>query len=148
MRSASTVRFQWCSHSVERDDFLVGPHPGRPAVEGMEHFVGVATGVGIAFDKPIDAVAIGPVALDGDQREALFADQSLTDQSPPDIEFGRAVRSLAEQDVAGVADAGQQRIEVCPVVERSRDLADRLGDLHRRRPVPAQSSRGRIRSWP
>ena len=36
----------------------------------------------------------------------------------------RAVRRLAEQDVAGVADPLEQRIQVCGVLERGRERED------------------------
>ncbi len=94
------------------DDFLVGPHPGWPAVEGVQHFVGAGAGVGRVLDVAVDAVAIGPIALDGDEREAFLLDQPAAQRGTPDVILVRTVRCLAEKDTAGFTDAVQQRVEI------------------------------------
>ncbi len=53
-------------------DLAVGPHPGRPAIELAQHLCGALASIAVTFDKPVDAVAVGPVAFDGDERK-LFS---------------------------------------------------------------------------
>src|SRR5690242_17556277 len=93
-------------------DFLVGPHPGRPALEGVQDLAGTVAGVGVALDIAIDAIAVGPIALHREEGEAFLFDQSLAKSGPPGVILMRAVRSLAQQDIAGVSDVIQQRIEI------------------------------------
>jgi hypothetical protein len=75
----------------------------------------------------IHTVAVGPVALYGDEREALLADQALADARAPLVVLGGTVRRLAQQHVARVADALQQRVEVGGAVQRPREGAEALG---------------------
>ena len=78
------------------DNFLVGPHPGRPAFEGMQHIAGALPGIGQALDITIDLIAVGPVAFNGDEGESRFRDQPLADAGPPLVVLGGAVGSLAQ----------------------------------------------------
>ena len=56
------------------------------------------------MDVAVDAIAVGPVPLDGNEAEALLLDQATADPCSPEVILVRAVRRLAEQDVAGIAD--------------------------------------------
>src|SRR5207244_8413043 len=105
----------------ELDGLPVRPHPGRPAVEGVQRLEGGGGGAGKTLDVPIDALAIRPVALDGDEAKALLADEPPADPRSPRIELVRAVRRLAQQDVVRVADPVDQRIEVAIGRERPGD---------------------------
>ncbi len=49
------------------DHFFVRPHPGRPAVERVQHLTRVGTGISLTLDVAVDAIAIGPIPFDGDQ---------------------------------------------------------------------------------
>src|SRR5262249_40781477 len=77
-----------------------------------------------AFDVPVDAVAVRPVALDRDEREPLLRDQPLADPSSPVVVLVRAVRRLAEQDAAGLADPLKERVEVGGSPPRPRQVID------------------------
>src|SRR6185369_10412068 len=96
----------------EIGDFTVGPHPGGPSLEGVQDVAGVVAGVGVALCVTIDAVAIGPVALDGDERESVFLDESSRERRAPLVELGCPMGGFAKEDVAGFADALDERVEV------------------------------------
>jgi hypothetical protein len=85
----------------------VGPHPSRPAVKGVQNLAGALARAPIALDVAVDAVAVGPVALDGEKGKALFADEALAQSGPPAVVLRGAVGGLAQEDVAGVADGVQ-----------------------------------------
>ena len=89
----------------------VAPHPGREALKAAQRLLGVRVLAGPA-DVAVDAVGVGPVGLDGDAGETLLLDQPAGDQGALAVELVGAVRGLAEQDEAGVADLLQQRVVV------------------------------------
>jgi len=60
----------------------------------------------------VDAIGVGPVALDRDGAEAALGDQPARDAGARLIELVRAVRGLAQQHEARVADAAQQLVEL------------------------------------
>jgi hypothetical protein len=102
----------------EVGDLLVGPHPRRPAREVGERAVGVDVCSVPALHPLVDVEAIGPVALDGDEREASFRDEPPGQLGAPAVVLRRAVRGLAEQHVPGIADPLDQRIQIRRVRER------------------------------
>ena len=102
----------------QRDDLLVGPHPGRPSPEGVQHLAGALAGIVQALDVAVDALAVGPVPLDRDEREALLGNQPAADLGPPGVILGRPVRCLAQEHVSGLADRVQERIQALGPVER------------------------------
>src|SRR5437870_1705609 len=89
------------------EDFLVGPHPRRPAGKGLERIAGGGQRVGELLDVAVDPVAIGPIALDRDEREPLLLDEPAAEGGAPGVVLVGAVRRLAQQDVTRVADALQ-----------------------------------------
>src|SRR5262249_7532908 len=70
---------------------LLVPHPRRPPGEGGQPLAGAPAGGGAALDEAADAVAVGPVALYGDEREPLLLDQPATDGGAPGVVFVSAV---------------------------------------------------------
>src|SRR5207245_1903570 len=76
---------------AEPRHLLVGPHPGRPALEHAQRLPGGGSRVGPALDVAVEAVTVGPVALDGDKGEAPVADQPLAQGGPPLVELAGAV---------------------------------------------------------
>ncbi len=58
-------------------DFFVGPHPCGPTRKGFQNVTGVGAGILKALDIAVDAIAVGPVAFDGDEGKPLFADETL-----------------------------------------------------------------------
>src|SRR5205085_5579459 len=75
----------------ERGYFLVGPHPGGPTLEAVEHGAGTRMGVGPILDPPVDPEAIGPVALDSHKGEAPLGDEAASQRGAPAVELGGAV---------------------------------------------------------
>ena len=55
-------------------------------------------------------------------------DQPPADPGPPGVVLGGAVRRLAQQDVAGVADPLQQRVQVVGPAERPGELPDLVAE--------------------
>jgi hypothetical protein len=55
----------------------------------------------------IDACSIRPIALDGDEGKSLALDELAGDALAHPIEFGRAMRRLAEENHARIADPPQ-----------------------------------------
>lgn len=94
------------------NDLVVGPHPGRPALEVVQHIAGAVAGVGVALQVAVDPIAVGPVALHRDEGEALLLDQPLAQHGMPGVILIGAVRGLAQEDVTGARKAVQQRVEV------------------------------------
>src|SRR6185436_15713383 len=91
---------------------VVRPHPRGPSLEPEEHvFRSVARSV-VPFDVAVDRVALGPVPLHGDAREAMMEDEPLGETDPRSLELGRAVAPLTEEDEASIADAIEQGAEV------------------------------------
>ena len=75
----------------------------------------------------IDAVGVGPVALDRDRGEAVLGDQALGDARALAVELVRSVAGLAEQHDARVADQREQRVVVAMVAgERVRLAPERV----------------------
>ena len=95
----------------EVEDVGVAPHPGRESLESRQRVDGLGV-VAATADVAVDAIGVGPVGLDGHGVEALLADQPLGDLRPLPIELVRAVRGLADQHEAGVADQLEQGIVV------------------------------------
>ena len=60
----------------------------------------------------VDAVGVGPVALDRDRGEAALGDQALGDAGALTVELVRSVAGLPEQDDPRVADQRKQRVVV------------------------------------
>ena len=89
----------------------VAPHPGRESSEARQRLDGLGV-VAAAADVAVDAIGVGPVGLDGHGVEALLADQPLGDLGTLPVELVRAVRGLADQHEAGVADQLQEGIVV------------------------------------
>ena len=60
-------------------------------------------------DIAVDARRVGPIRLDRDDVEAVRCDQLLRDRGARPVEFGSAVRRLAEQHDFGVAEPVEKR---------------------------------------
>ncbi len=118
----------------------IAPHPCREPLERHPRRRSLRS----RMDVAIDCRGIGPVCLDGDRGEPAPRDQLLGDAGPHPIELGGAVRRLAEQHDARVADPADQRVELDVL-----DPADRLGAL-RDQLRYKRRSRGRARcaQWP
>ena len=95
----------------EVHDLAVAPHPAREAREVAERGGGVGVVVGAA-GPAAGAVGVGPVGLDGHRVKAPLLDQPLRDVGAGGVELVGAVRGLAEQHAAGVADAVDEGVEV------------------------------------
>jgi hypothetical protein len=87
---------------AQLDHFTIGRHPGRPARERAENRFRGVTCVGVSFDVPVDAVAIGPIAFDGDEGEAVILEESAGEYRAPAVELGGAVRRFSEENVTRV----------------------------------------------
>src|SRR5581483_11017548 len=109
----------------------VRPHPGRPAAETVEHRTGAAVGLRPRLDVAGDSIAVGPVALDGDEGEPLLRDQPPAQPFTPAVILVRAVRCLADQHEARVADLLDQRVHIRR--QWPRDLRDLLEERAVRR---------------
>jgi len=103
-------------------NLLVGPHPARPAVERLEGVLNIT--VALTLDVPIELVARRPVALHGEELEALFDDQAAADLGPPGVVVRRPVRRLPQEDEAGIPDPFDQGVEVAGVTQRSGRVAN------------------------
>ena len=118
--------------------------------------------VAAAADVAVDTIGVGPVRLDGDGVKPFSTDQPLGDLGTLAVELVRAVRRLAQQDEARVADELEERAR-SPPAPRARSAARRTSstsaatmgpppsmeaDSAPRRPRPLageQSRAGRIR---
>src|SRR2546430_5049030 len=68
IRDLTVTGVQTCALPIsEVGDLIVGPHPGRPAREGVQHFAGRVAAAIEPLDVAVDTVAVRPVALDGDE---------------------------------------------------------------------------------
>ena len=103
----------------QRDDLLVGPHPSRPALEGVQDFAGAFPRVRETFDVAVDAITIGPVAFDGDEGKTLLSDEPTADLGSPGVILRRAVGGFAQKDISRVSDVIEQRVEVRRLTQRS-----------------------------
>src|ERR1051326_2152613 len=99
------------------DDLTIGPHPGWPSLEGVQHVKCVRAGARIGLYVTIDAIAVGPVSLHRDEGEALLSDQSPGKLGSPGVILRSTVRSLPEQHVPRVPDTVEKWIEVAGVLE-------------------------------
>src|SRR5215216_7312434 len=104
----------------ELEDLLVSPHPGRPPLEGPQHFAGALSGVRIALNVAVHLVTVRPVPLRGDKGEALLSDQPLADACPPRIVLGGTVRGLPQKDESCIPDSRQERVQVLRLSKRMR----------------------------
>jgi hypothetical protein len=113
----------------------VAPHPRREAREPGQRLLGARVGAEPAH-VGVHARALRPVALDGHGAEPLLAHEPLGDAHPLAVELVRAVRALAEQHDARVADEGEQRVVVVgpPGQRMCRAAHGRDGLLGGRRP--------------
>ena len=84
----------------ETQDFLVAPHPCR---EAHERLTPARAGC-IVTDIIVDACDVGPVALDGNDSEAVAFDQPPGDRGAGSIEFMRSMRCFTEEDDPGIAE--------------------------------------------
>ena len=108
----------------EPGDVGVGPHPRRPTVEGLQHLPWVLRGTGAVLDATVQPIAVRPVALDRYEGELLLDDQLTGDRRTPGVVLMRPVRGLADQDVARVADALDQWVEIREPLQRTSQTAD------------------------
>jgi hypothetical protein len=103
----------------EREHLEVAPHPRREAVGEPEER---SIGVGVAPappDERVDAQCIGPVGLDDDGIEASLGDEPLGDPCAIAIDLAAAMRRLAQEHEARVADGAEERIPLAlSAVER------------------------------
>ena len=84
-------------------DNHVAPHPGREALEAPQRLLGSV----VIAESPhvaVDPVGVGPVGLGRDRAEALLLDQPLCDLGASLVELVSAVRALADQHDARVAN--------------------------------------------
>jgi hypothetical protein len=109
-------------------DLAIRPHPCWPALEGVDHLFSTAAGLGIRFHVAVHAIAVGPVAFDGDEREAVLFDQSSRECRSPRVELGSPVAGFAEEDVSRLADVVDERVEVVCVPESKSLLLNALGN--------------------
>jgi hypothetical protein len=101
-----------CSQPLdELDHLFVAPHPGRETPEVGERFHGIDR-VARATDVAIDGVSVGPVGFHRHAGETFFVNEPLRDLGTLAVELVRAVRRLAEQREARLADPIHQRIVV------------------------------------
>src|SRR5262249_15580088 len=97
----------------------------RAELEILQDAPGTVAAVEL-LDVAVDPVTVRPIALDGDEGKTLLADEP-PEARPPGVIVGRAVRRLAQQDVTGVADAFQERVEVGVGLQRQGPPPDVLG---------------------
>ncbi len=96
------------------DEFLddgVAPHPLRESPKRVER-LGRRAVFTHGADVPVDAVGVGPVALDGDRLESLLLDESSGHVGPSRVELVRAVAGLADQNQSRVTDEIEQLVVV------------------------------------
>ncbi len=86
---------------------LVAPHPGRETLERLARRCRRREMTDIA----VDARRIGPIRLDRDDVEPVRGDQPFRDRGARPVEFGGAVRRLAEQHHPGVAEPVEKGAE-------------------------------------
>ena len=120
----SVVPFAQPGH--ELDDVGVPPHPGREPAEVRERLFREFVVV-LAPHESVDAVGVGPVALDGDRGEPLLGDQPLRDLGARTVELVGSVGRLADQDEARLRRPLEQRVVVRG---RSGEWPQRAGRLH------------------
>ena len=89
----------------------VAPHPGGKSLEVAERVIGAGVGARAAHVS-VHSISVRPVGFNRDRPEALLDDQPFGNLRALAVKLMRAVRSLAEQHEAGVADHLQQRIVI------------------------------------
>jgi hypothetical protein len=77
-----------------------------------------------SLDIASDAARIGPVGLDGDDREPARADELLGDAGAHPVELGRAVGRFTDQHQPRSGQTAEQHAKIVAV-----DRLERLGDL-------------------
>ena len=92
--------------------FRIAPHPGR---ETDKRFA-PARAFGVVADIAVDPRRIGPVSLDRDDGKAMMLDQPARDRRTRGVEFGGAMRRLAQQHDLRVAEAVEKFAERLPAV--------------------------------
>src|ERR1019366_3103277 len=116
IRVAPVVRAQPVDEVVH---LLVAPHPRREARERREL---ERRATGTAEHVVVDPGSVGPVALHRDEVEASTGDELARDARAHAVELARAMRRLAQQDEARVADSIDERVE-----RRGLDVVDPIG---------------------
>jgi hypothetical protein len=90
---------------------LVAPHPLRKPARKAGQRLGRSQPIaGRAKHETVHEIRVRPVGLDGHGREALFFDEPAGDARPLVVKLVRAVRCLAQQHKARVADPLHQRV--------------------------------------
>ena len=72
-------------------DFAIGPHPRRPAAKCGQRLFGGVRGARVALHETIDPIAIGPIALDRDEIEALLLDETAREGRSPHVKLMRSM---------------------------------------------------------
>jgi hypothetical protein len=129
----------------ELDHLLVAPHPGGKAAERGERGVGVGV-AGSALHPPIQSTHVGPVGFDGDGVETLLLEQPLRDARALVVELVAAVRRLAEEHEARVADPIEERVVVVALAGERNDGGEELalgrrGEAHHISHFPSSAIR-------
>ena len=104
---------------------LVAPHPAWEALKGGPRLACR----GEVADIAVDPRRIGPIGLDRDDIEAVIDDQPLRDRGARPVEFRGAVRRLAEQHHAGIAEPIEEPAERLAVFRRRQWLAVAMQQL-------------------
>ena len=77
----------------------------------LQQETGVTT-LFVTLDKTVDPVAIGPVALHCDEREAFFLDEAFGNGRAPGVVFVRAMGGFAQHHDRPLANVFQQGVEI------------------------------------
>ena len=93
------------------DDDAVAPHPSRKSREVGQRVIGGCVRSRVA-DPSMRAVGVRPVGFGRDRQKALFADQAFGDARALAVELVGAVRRLADQHKAGIADQVHQAVVI------------------------------------
>lgn len=88
-------------HEVSHHGFA--PHPGGKTLEPSQRLVGGLT-LPQAANKLIHPVGVGPVRLRGNGAETLLLDQPFRDPGTCLVDLMCAMRTLADQHDARIAD--------------------------------------------
>jgi hypothetical protein len=103
------------------EHLLVAPHPGREALKHRACFLRRREVTHIA----VDARRIWPVGLDRNNIEAVRGDQMPRDRGAGTVKFGAAMRRLAKQHDARIAETVEQRAEFVLPLGRGQPLTMR-----------------------
>ncbi|WYB39810.1 hypothetical protein WJ438_38205 [Streptomyces sp. GD-15H] len=110
----------------ERDHVRVGPHPRRPAPETRQHLLWILRCTRRRDHRAVHGLTVGPVAFHGDEGETLLRDQPTGQHVTDLIVVSGPVGRLAQQHVAGVTDAVEQRVQRRRIRQRERRCPDTL----------------------